>query len=290
MNKNSIYLLLIFQQIIAAFTHIIGSSLTQDVPPAVALYFRSLIVCVTFGIFFLFAKKHVKKIEKKDIGLLIIMGLLNIPLNQFLFLSALKRTSPANVSLAYSLLPAYVLIIAAIFLKEKLRLVKSIGIIIAIIGTIILISKKGFDFSSETFQGDLLALTASLSWAVYTIIGKKVSQKYGGIYATSLAMFVGTLLYQPMFFAQNIDFNISSISTTNWLQILYIGAITSGLGYAIWYYALTKIEAGRVAVFNNIQPVFVTILALLILNESIDPNLYIGGPMIIFGIYLTQKY
>lgn len=290
MNNNKIYLLLLVQQLIASGTHLIASSLTSEVEPALALYFRSLIVCLAFGTFFLINKKQIKKIERKDIGVLVIMGLLNIPMNQFLFLSALEKTSPPNVSLAYSLLPAYVLIIAAIFLGEKLRLLKSIGIILAVVGTIYLISDKGFDFSSESFQGDILALLASLSWAVYTIIGKNFSKKYGGVYATALSMFMGTLLYQPVFFAQGIDLSIQNISPKNWFQLFYIGAITSGAGYAIWYYALTKIEAGKVAVFNNIQPIFVTILSVIFIGHEVDFKLIVSGALIIGGIYLTQKY
>ncbi|MDC1068632.1 DMT family transporter [Candidatus Kapabacteria bacterium] len=290
-NSNTpIYLLLVLQQLIASGTHIVASSLTQEVEPKVALFFRSIIVCIAFTIFFLLQKKQIKRIEKSDYFTLVIMGLLNIPLNQYLFLSALEKTSPPNVALAYSLLPAFVLIIAAMFLGEKLRLVKTIGIILAIGGTIILIAQKGFDFSSTSFQGDLLALTASLSWAIYTIVGKRFSQKYGGIYATGLAMFMGTILYQPIFFAQSPEINFELISTKNWLQLLYIGAITSGLGYAIWYYALTKIEAGRVAVFNNVQPVFVTILALIFLDQQLSTDFFIGGSLIIGGIYLTQRY
>lgn len=290
MKNTPIYLLLVLQQLIASGTHIVGSTLTQEVEPAVALFFRSLIVCAAFAIFFIFKRRQIKKIEKKDYFLIVIMGLLNIPLNQFLFLNALQRTSPPNVALAYSLLPAFVLIIAAIFLGEKLRLIKSVGITLAIVGTIILISEKGFDFSSSSFQGDLLALAASLSWAVYTIVGKKISSKYGGIYATALAMFVGTILYQPIFYFHPAEIEIASISTKNWFQLFYIGAITSGAGYAIWYYALTKIEAGRVAVFNNVQPVFVTILALIFLDQALNANFFAGGSLIIGGIYLTQRY
>lgn len=281
---------MLLQQLIASGTHIIGSSLTKQVHPSVALFFRSIVVCVVYGIFFLSFRKYVKKIEKKDYWVILIMGLFNIPLNQFLFLSSLERTSAPNVALAYALTPAFVLIIAAIFLKEKLRLLKTLGIIIAIAGTVIMISKEGFNFSSRTFQGDLLALTASLSWAIYTIIGKPISQKYGGVYANGLAMFTGTLLYQPIFLLHPVEIELASISILNWLQIFYIGAITSGAAYAIWYYALTKIEAGKVAVFNNIQPIFTTLLALWILGQDLNPNLYIGGSLIIFGVYLTQKY
>lgn len=140
----------------------------------------------------------------------------------------------------------------------------------------------------------MLALTASLSWAVYTIVGKKISQKYGGVFSNGLSMFMGLMLFQPIFFYVDVPFDLASISTVNWLRLFYIGAITSGVAYAIWYYALTKIEAGRVAVFNNIQPILTTFLSVIILGEVLDTvlewNFILGALSIISGVYLTQKY
>lgn len=283
------YFLLLLQQLIASGTHIIGKTLTQSVEPAVVLFFRALVVSGGYSIFFLFFKKFVKKIEKKDIWIFLIMGLLNIPLNQFLFLNALERTSAPNVALEYALTPAFVLIIARLFLKERLSKMKTIGVSIAIGGTIIILSEKGFDFSSDSFLGDIIGLCASFSWALYTIVGRKLSQKYGGVYSTGMAMFFGTILYLPIFYFLDDKIILEDINTINWLQIFYLGLMTAGVGYAIWYYALQKLEAGKVAVFNNIQPVFTTILAIIFLSHAPTIEFAIGGVLIISGVILTQK-
>lgn len=283
------YFLLIIQQLIASGTHIIGKTLTQSVEPSVVLFFRALVVSSAYLIFFSLFQKFVKKIEKKDIWIFILMGLLNIPLNQFLFLNALERTSAPNVALEYALTPAFVLIIARIFLKEKLSKLKTIGVAVAISGTILILSEKGFDFNSNSFQGDIIGLMASFSWALYTIVGRKQSQKYGGVFSTGISMFLGTILYLPMFYFLDVDINLDKISTINWLQILYLGVMTAGVGYAIWYYALQKLEAGKVAVFNNIQPVFTTILAIIFLSHSPTIEFAIGGTLIVGGVILTQK-
>jgi drug/metabolite transporter (DMT)-like permease len=64
----------------------------------------------------------------------------------------------------------------------------------------------------------MLALTSSLSWAVYTIVGKKISQKYGGVFSNGLSMFMGLMLFQPIFFYVDVPFDLASISTVNWLR------------------------------------------------------------------------
>jgi len=253
------------------------------------LFFSVLIVSsvyfIVFSIFYFFTKK----IEKKDWCIFILIGLLNIPLNQFLFLNALERTSAPNVALEYALTPAFVLIIARIFLKERLSKLKTIGVSVAIGGTIIILSEKGFDFSSQSFIGDCLGLCASFSWALYTIVGRKQSQKYGGVFSTGVSMLTGTLLYLPIFYFLDTVIVLDSIIIVNWMQILYLGIMTAGVGYAIWYYALSKMEAGKVAVFNNIQPVFTTILATIFLSHLPSLGFSIGGVLIISGVILTQK-
>lgn len=283
------YFLLLIQQLIASGTHVIGKSLTQDVEPALVLFYRALIVSSAYIIFFSIFKSFYKRIEKQDIKYFFLMGVLNIPLNQFLFLNALERTSAPNVALEYALTPAFVLIIARIFLNERLSKFKTIGVIVAISGTILILSEKGFDFSSDSFLGDIIGLFASFSWALYTIIGRKQTQKYGGVFSTGVSMLTGTILYIPIFFIFGNEVDTSSISNINWLQILYIALMTAGVGYAIWYYALSKLEAGKVAVFNNIQPVFTTLLAIIFLSHIPTLQFAIGGFLIIFGVILTQR-
>ncbi len=283
------YILLVFQQLIASFTHIIGKSIAFDFPSSLVLFYRALTATSVFIIWFLFRRKRLKKIDKKDIITLIILGALNIPINQFLFLTSLHYTNPPNVALAYALTPAFVLIIALIFLKESANWKKITGICVAIIGTVLILFEKGFDFSSENFTGDILALTASFSWGLYTVVGKKFTMKYGAAYSTALATLTGFLLFAPIFYYIPNELTAFDFKPYNWLQIFYLGAVTSGLGYALWYYALKRIEASKVSVFNNIQPIFTTILSIIIFGQELSAIFISGGVLIIGGVILTQR-
>jgi drug/metabolite transporter (DMT)-like permease len=193
------YILLLFQQLISSTTHIVGKSITTQVDPALVLLFRAGIASSIFLIVMLLFKERRRKIEKKDIWVFLLLGLINIPINQFLFLQAVKLTSPSNVALAYALTPAFVLIIAVLFLKERPKLINSIGIFVAIAGTVLVLAEKGFNFRSSQFLGDILGLLASISWAFYTILGKNITRKYGAIFSTTIAMVTGLILYIPVF-------------------------------------------------------------------------------------------
>jgi len=283
------YFLLLFQQLIASGTHIIAKSLTLEVSPPVVLLFRAMSVTILYLIVIAIGRKRFPKIERKDYLMLLGLGILNIPINQFLFLTSMKMTSAPNVALAYALTPAFVFLIGTIFYRDIATKLKVFGLTIAILGAGIIISEKGVDLYSEGFSGDILALLASLSWALYTVWGKKISMKYGAIYISGLTMIIGFLTYVPVFLALNVEWNIADISTKNWLQILYLGLITSGLSYAIWYYALTKIDASKVSVFNNLQPALTTLLSMFFFAFYPSVEFVIGASLIIVGVVVTQK-
>lgn len=282
-------LLIILQQLIASFSHIVAKNITADIIPTTVLFIRASIAATVFLVWIFFKKKYKIKIENNDYWKLIILGLINIPINQFLFFQAISRTTAPNVSLAYALTPIFVFIIAFFYLKEKLSIMRLLGIAIAVIGTIILLSEKGLKFTEDGIFGDVLALIASLSWAFYTIIGKQLIQKYNPIYITGLAMIIGFLLYVPIFFLLDVQFQGVEISTINWMELIYLGTFTSAIGYAIWYYALTKIDASKLSVYNNLQPALTAILALLIFGTPITLIFIIGGTLIIVGVFITQR-
>lgn len=284
-----IYILLLIQQLIASGTHIVAKTLTADIPAPVVLFYRVLLVSVLYAIVLLFKLDIFKKVTPKDWLIFLLVGFLNIPINQYLYLVSLELTEAPNVAFAYSLVPAFVLIIAVSFFKEKTTKLKLLGIAVAVVGTVLLLLNKGFDINNLSTKGDILALLASLSWALYTILGKPLVEKYGAIFTTGVAMIFGLFLYIPIFHFLPVHYSISDISAKNWWEIFYLGAITSGVGYTIWYYALQKIDASKVSVFNNIQPILTTILAYFILDNAINANFVVAGVLIIAGVIITQR-
>jgi RarD protein len=284
-----VYFLIIIQQLIAGGTHIVAKELTATYPPGLILLLRSFIAALIFGIWLLFKIKYIRKIRLKDIFYLLLLGALNIPANQFLFLQSIKLTSPSNVALAYSLSPIFVMIIANLFLKERINRAKVIGIAIAFIGVIVIMLNTGLGFTAGSLLGDFLALIASISWAIYTVVGKKYSSKYGPIITTAFSMIFGFVLYLPIFFSLDIPINLSAIDTNSWLRILYLSVFASVIAYAIWYYALSKKEASKVSIFNNIQPIITAVLAAVFLDIAITPLYILGGILIIGGVITTQR-
>jgi drug/metabolite transporter (DMT)-like permease len=101
-------------------------------------------------------------------------------------------------------------------------------------------------------------------------------------------MICGAVMFSPIGIISSIHFPFSHLSTMDWAGVLYLAVGTSILGYLLWYHALSRIEASKVAVFANAQPVFATILSLIFLDYTITPAFVIGSILTIFAIYITQ--
>ncbi len=282
-------LLILIQQLISSLTHIIAKEITYNLPPELVLFLRASIAASIFLIWIIFNKAYKIKIQKNDWLKLLLLGLINIPINQFLFFLAIEKTTAPNVSLAYALTPLFVFIIAIFYLNENVSIKKMSGIAIAIIGTVILLSEKGFKFTYNGILGDILALTASISWAFYTIIGKDLISKYNPIYVTGITMIIGWILYFPIFLFMDVNITDYNITFNNWLQVIYLGAFTSAVGYGIWYYVLTKTDASKLSIFNNMQPALTALLSFIFFATPITAYFVIGGTLIISGVFLTQK-
>lgn len=283
------YHILIIQQLIASTTHIVSKDITGSLAPELILFIRAGIACFVFATWLFIKRKSAVKFDKNDIWLLLLLGFLNIPGNQYVFFMAIQRTAAPNVALAYALSPAFVLVIAIIFLKEKASMLKIGGVALAVAGTIVVLLERGLELKGDYFTGNLLALLASFSWALYTVIGKHFSLKYGAIQATALTMFSGYLQFLPIYFALGFGFNFAMIEPFQWGELIYLSIGTSVLGYVLWFYALKKIEASKVSVFNNLQPIFTTIMAVILFNHEVTLTFVAGGILIIIGVIAAQR-
>ncbi len=71
--------------------------------------------------------------------------------------------------------------------------------------------------------------------------------------------------------------------------MLYIALITSIISYSIWFWALGKMEASKLSIFQNLQPIIATVLSVLFFGEVLGWEFYVGGAMVIAGVVITQR-
>lgn len=283
----STYIILVIQVLLAGGTQIIASVVSRTMPAANLTFLRTLISASVYLSYVLY-RRLLFGFRSSDLVLLVILGLLSVPINQFVFLYGISFTTATDAALLYATTPVLVLIISRIYLKEKLHASKIAGAALAFTGVAIIVLENGFHIGISHVKGDLFVFAGVIAWSLYTTFGRKLVVKYGAVPTTVFGALIGTSLFAPIGIYSSIGFNYSAISTQQWMEILYLALGTSVAGYVLWYTALSKIEASKVAVFANGQPVATAILAFIFLGQGITLTFALGAVVTIAGVFITQ--
>lgn len=282
-----LYSMVLLHQVLAAFAFPFAKIGLNEIDPFVYAFFRfNLATLIFIPVLYFIHKK--KRIIWKDRLKIFIAGLIIIPFNQVLFLVGQSKTSAAHSSLLFATIPIFLYVLAIMFLKEKPTFRRSIGILIASGGVFIILSGGKLEFGTEYLVGDLLILIAVLAWAIGTIILKPLAVKYGAFRVTGLALTYGSIVYFPYGLFKVLNNSLANVTMIGWLSIVYMAIIVSIVAYFLWYWTLKYMEASRIAVLQNIQPIIATAVAAILLGETISGNFVLGGCIAISGVVLTE--
>jgi len=135
----------------------------------------------------------------------------------------------------------------------------------------------------------VLLLFAVISWAIYAVGGKAYAARYGGLAAGAGTLVAGTLLCVPPGLAVFRPATIAAASPWALASLLYLVLVTSVLAWLIYYWALGRAEASRVAIWSNLQPVLTAVLAWAIYGEALTGPFLAGGAMVVAGVVLTER-
>jgi drug/metabolite transporter (DMT)-like permease len=208
-----------------------------------------------------------------------------------MFFKALKIIKAGRASLIIATCPIFITIFSAIFFKEKIRLVKGIGIVISVCGAIIVISKGNFSRILEggLGLGELYIFCCVLSWVAYSLIGKAVMKSLSPLASVSYSASIGAIaLLIPALF-EGLVRNIINQSAIDWLCISYLGVFGTVIGFVWYYQGLKRIGPTKAGLFINFVPISAIFCAFFILKEPITLSLATGAVLVISGVYLTNR-
>ena len=280
--------ILIFQQILGALSFPVSKYGLEFIEPFTFAFYRFVIASVSLLAVVHFRKKTIK-IEKQDYLKIIGLGILIIPLNQLLFLTGQSYTTASHGALLFATTPIWILAAAIIHLKERPNFKRILGIILAITGVGVVMTSGAINLGTDYLLGDFLILIAVIAWAYYTVLGKKLVQKYGAFRVTAYALSFGSLLYMPFGIYKASSFDYSSVPIEAWWSVIYMAIGTSVIAYVLWYWVLKYLEASRIALFQNFQPFIAALVAYIWLSEPISTALVVGGLIAITGILIAEK-
>jgi drug/metabolite transporter (DMT)-like permease len=264
----------------------------RELPPLLTMCWRTIIsALLIIPIYWLQSRKAEPAWTWREARIVFVMGVFGTTMNQFFWTIGVARTTVVHSSMIMGTTPLWVLLMARGLGIERITRSKVGGMAIAMAGLAMLqIFRPSVSANGPTLEGDFLVLLCALALAGMTAFGKRWKPKSGGIRIAGMGYGVGALLLAPACWIASRGFNYRAVSAAAWAGVFYMAAFSSIVGYLIYYYALARISASRIAAFQYLQPVFAIVMAMAILGEELTAPLMAAGGIIFAGVYVTERF
>lgn len=240
---------------------------------------------------FLWPEREKIKIQKVDLPALFAASSLMITLTIALFYQGILKTSTIDAAVLTMSVPIFSVLLGWLVLKEKVFVMNLLGIGAGLVGALFIIGLPsiiaGASFDGTKILGDSLIVLSSLSFVVGAIISKRLLRHYSTLTLTGLMFLVGAV----SFLIPAID---DYLKNPSWIQDLsllgiiglaYITLASSITAFFLFEWGLKRIGVIKADLFQYIEPLIATTLAVLILQEKLQYSMIIGGILIGLGVY-----
>lgn len=264
--------------------------LDEWVSPMGYMFTRCLGAAVIFWLISLFMPKE--PVERKDLLIIMLGGLLGFVVSQTLTAWALVYTTPVYFSLIATLTPVATMLMAAVFLKETLNGKKTIGVLIGIVGALLMVF-MGWQSGSGTNDvlGIFLTILSLLTWVIYLLITRNVSQKYSAVTQMKWIFLISTLAVLPFAapeWGQQKLFS-AAWAWTGVAEMAFIVLFATVMGYFAIPFAMRYLPATTVSIYTNLQPVVASLVAIYIGQDVLTWDKPVAGILVLLSAYIITR-
>ena len=281
----------LFAAVVWGASFVATKAALREIDPVTLIVLRFAIGVLVLG-FAVWYRRVFRWVSARDLALLALLGASAITIHQGLQATGLLFTSATNMAWLVALIPVFTAILAWLFLSEKFGVAKIVGLAIAFVGALVVVTRGAL--TPDTLRlpsttGDLLALASALNWAIFSVASKPMLRRLPPTLMMGYLMFIGWVFVLP-FFAIGQGWNaLGHLTTGGWLAVAFLGFFCSGIAYIFWYDALAHIDASQVSAFIYLEPLVTVIVAAIVLNEQFTVVGFLGGLTILLGVYLVNR-
>ena len=251
---------------------------------------RSFFAAIIFWLIACFLPKE--HVERKDLMVILFGGLLGFVISQSLTAWALDFTTPVYFSLIAALTPVGVMLMAALFIGEKITWIKVLGVILGIVGALLMLV-KGWQAGAgkNDVLGIFLAILSVLTWAIYLIVTRKVSQKYSSVTQMKWVFLISAIVTVPIAMP---EFGAQALysSAVNWEGIAEMAFLVLGatvLGYFLIPVAMKTLHATTVSIYTNLQPIVASMVAIFVGQDFLSWDKIVAAALVLLSAYIVTN-
>jgi len=235
--------------------------------------------------------KGFPKFTKTEHGSLVLIAIFQPGLYFFFETMGLQNTTASKAGLIVAMIPIVVLLLSAIFFREKItsRSVTGIGLSLIGVGFLIIGDANYIWPMGGNIIGDLYMFGAVLSAAIYMILVKKLSKKYSVLHITGMQIIYGTLIFIPFCLYKIETWQLTEISIIAIAAVFYLAVLATIVAFFCYNFALSQIEPSKASVFINMIPVLTAASAWILIGESLTIMQMGGGVLVLLAVWLVNQ-
>ena len=262
-------------------TPIAKTIVPEWISPYALTFVRMVFATLVFWGIGLLAPKE--EVGKRDLWTIFGGALFGLVGAQVSFANALLYTSPVNITIIAAMTPLAVMLIAALILKEPVTFKKAAGVLIGASGALLII-----------FQSSAINTDSSGNWityAIYLVITRPISQRYSAITLMKWMFLFSALISFPPGISDLPEAKVFGTESNPFviLKLSYIVIMATGIAYFLVPMALKRIRPTTASMYNNLQPIIASIIAILIGQDVFSWDKPIAALLVFTGVYLVTQ-
>jgi drug/metabolite transporter (DMT)-like permease len=272
-------------------TFVAGKVVVASLSPLMGSFARYVVACAALMIAAFVLEGGLPRLSGRQWAGTFLLGALGVFAYNLFFMGALEKLPASRAALIIALNPAVTIAISALALGEKMSPRRWLGVALALFGVAIVVSRGdlGSLATGSVGAGEALMFAAVVSWALYTIGGRRVMGGLSPLAATNYAALWGTLLLGGFAASQFGSLSAGQFDWRTIVSLLYLGVFGTALAFVWYYVSVKKLGASVTSVFNNLVPVFGVAISVLLLGEPLLTSMLVGGAVTIAGVLMVSR-
>lgn len=265
--------------------------LPLHVSPEALTILRMSFAAVMFWISSLFVPYQ--KVSLKDMGLLFVCALSGVGFNQGLFIWGLSSTSPVDASIIATGVPIFVMILAALILKEPITRQKALGVLMGIGGAVSLILQSNHaSGQAGSLGGNLLITFSGFIYSIYLVLSKPLTQRYSAVTMMKWMFLFSTLSVMPFTVGHILESPAFHHATPDYGEMGALFFVLFGatfIPYLLIPMSLKRIRPTTVSMYNYVQPIIASLIAVLAGQDRFSLWKFLSAALVFLGVYLVTQ-
>ena len=289
-GERGAYLMLTAMAVCFGGTWVAGAVAVDAAPPLTIAAIRFGVASILLFAWARLANRPLSRLHRHDWPLVAGLGLTAIAGYNWLFLTGLTLAPASDGAIIVpGLAPVFTLLLASLFLHERLGARGLAGLAVASFGLYLVVNPTGAT-DDRRLLGDLMFLAGAVCWGVYSVLARIASRRFDAVSTTLYGTALGTIILIPAALLEGGIGRLTTAPIEALAGIAYLALFGTVAAFVLLNLGVARIGAARASAFALLVPVIGVLSSVALLGDRLGPLTIVGGVIVLTGLWLVEHH